>query len=59
MDDQQRFILNEMIKANDVEDQTGKIRELKSFWSISKLLEDSRWLSVATPVKNCLPWASV
>ena len=26
MDDQQRLKLNEMIKANDVEDQTGKIK---------------------------------
>ena len=29
MNDQQRLKLNEMLKANDVEDQTNKIRELK------------------------------
>mgnify|MGYP001963138409 CR=1 FL=1 len=38
----------------------GKIKEEKLLvFSISKLLDDNRWLSVATPVKKLLSWASV
>ena len=36
MNDQQRLKLNEMLKANDVEDQTDKIRELKHSKRIKK-----------------------
>ena len=39
MDDQQRLKLNEMIKANDVEDQTGKIRKLKHSKKIKEDIE--------------------
>ena len=39
MDDEQRLKLNEMIKANDVEDQTGKIRKLKHSKKIKEDIE--------------------
>ena len=39
MDDQQRLKLNEMIKANDVEDQTSKIRELRHSKRIKEDIE--------------------
>ena len=39
MDDQQRLKLNEMLKANDVEDQTSRIRELKHSQKIKEDVE--------------------
>ena len=39
MDDQQRLKLNEMLKANDVEDQTSRIRELKHSRKIKEDVE--------------------
>ena len=39
MDDQQRLKLKEMLKANDVEDQTSRIRELKHSQKIKEDVE--------------------
>ena len=49
-----------MDKINIVKIGGSLINDEKSFtFSISRLLDDSLWLSVATPVKKFLPCASV
>ena len=58
-----------IVNGSDVSDKSehnwntvflGKINDMKLFLlSISRLLDESLWLSVATPVKKFLPCASV